>query len=227
MGADTPPSPEEHSSPSPPPRDQCQDPPPLANPALVVAQENTSGQYSATVILEPEYQGGAHLPLPPGSSLRPRKRLGSPLAISRPSQFPRRSEWVPPSSSSTAPNHTKLISSISTLGDKGMALQFYKDLLSSYEAARGSSYRASQLEGELKVLKDEKTREAKALQRRLKTLAGEHSILQERYEANVRRTEAVKASLEGVQAERDSAVKERDAVVREWDILRAGRDEIL
>ncbi|GAA0187004.1 hypothetical protein LIER_34292 [Lithospermum erythrorhizon] len=58
MGIDTPPGPEGHSSPLSPPRDQCQDPPPLANPTLVAAQENASGQYSATVVLEPEDQGG-------------------------------------------------------------------------------------------------------------------------------------------------------------------------
>ncbi|GAA0164078.1 hypothetical protein LIER_19797 [Lithospermum erythrorhizon] len=171
-------------------------------------------------VLEPEYEGGvgwttpqtpSSVPLPipepcptgsstspPGSSLPPQKRLRSPLASCRPSQFPRRLKRVPPSSSSTAPNHAELISSLSILGDKG----------------------------ELKSLQDEKTREAKALYRRLKTLAGKHSILQERYGASVRRTEAVRASLEDVQAERDSAMKERDSAMRERDILRAGRDEM-
>ncbi|GAA0155707.1 hypothetical protein LIER_38136 [Lithospermum erythrorhizon] len=95
------------------------------------------------------------------------------------------------------------------MGDKGVVLQSYKWLLSSYEEASWSSSRVSQLEGELKALKREKAREQGILQHRLKNLAGEHTTLQEKYVANARRIEAMKAMLEGVQEERDSAVKGR------------------
>ncbi|GAA0169572.1 hypothetical protein LIER_24023 [Lithospermum erythrorhizon] len=181
-------------------------PPLLATPALAAAQENVSGQYSATVVLEPKDQGGVG-----SATSQTPSSVGSPLANSRPSQLPRRSVEVPPSSSSTAPNHAELISSLASLGDK--------DLISSYEAASGFSSRVDQLEGELKALKDEKAQEVSVLRCRLKTQANEYSILQERYGASVR-AEAVSASLEGVQTERDSAVKERET-------LRAGRDEML
>ncbi|GAA0156153.1 hypothetical protein LIER_13710 [Lithospermum erythrorhizon] len=110
-----------------------------------------------------------------GGYFPPGKRLGSPLYSSWPSQFLR----------------------------SFLALQSYKDLLSSYEAASGSFSRVGQLEGELKVLKVEKAREEGALQRILKTLAREHSIPQERYGASTRRTEAMGALLEGMQAKRD------------------------
>ncbi|GAA0185371.1 hypothetical protein LIER_32659 [Lithospermum erythrorhizon] len=149
--------------------------------------ENARGQYSATVVLESEYQGGIN-------SLTPRT----------PSLIPLPTPELRPRGSSTSP--------------PGGSLPSRKS---------GSSSRAGQLEGELKALKDEKTREAKALQRQLKTLAYEHSIMQERYGAIVRRTEAVRASLEGVQAERDYAVKDRDAATRERDILRVGGDAML
>ncbi|GAA0184402.1 hypothetical protein LIER_31690 [Lithospermum erythrorhizon] len=143
-GADAPPGLERNSSPSPPssPRNQCQGQPSPAYPASVAAQGNASEQHFATIVLEPEDQGGVglttpHTPSsapfpvpksclkgpsisPPGSSLPPRKRMGSSLASSRPSQLPRRSEE---------------------------------------EAASSFSSRVGQLEGELKASKDEKARE--------------------------------------------------------------------
>ncbi|GAA0148154.1 hypothetical protein LIER_07675 [Lithospermum erythrorhizon] len=159
--------------------------------------------------------------MPPlGTSLPPRKRMGSHLASSRPSQSLRRSERTPPASSSAVSNHAELISSLSTLGDKGVALQSYKEILSSYEDVSGSSSRVGQLEGELKALKKEKAREEGILQRHLKNLVGEHTTLQEKYVASVRRTEVVRAELEGVWAEKVFTVKERDH-------LRAGRDKML
>ncbi|GAA0168930.1 hypothetical protein LIER_23521 [Lithospermum erythrorhizon] len=90
---------------------------------------------------------------PPGTSLPPRKRMGFPLTSSRPSQFLKRSERAPPFSSSTASNHAEFFSL------QGVALQSYKELLSSYEEVGGSSSQAGRLEGELKALKKEKTRE--------------------------------------------------------------------
>ncbi|GAA0157334.1 hypothetical protein LIER_14622 [Lithospermum erythrorhizon] len=74
-----------------------------------------------------------------------------------------------------APNHADLISSLSSQGAKffnlhGVTLQSYKDLLSSYEAASGSSSRVGQLKRQLRVLKKEKSCEEGALQCHLKNL---------------------------------------------------------
>ncbi|GAA0149084.1 hypothetical protein LIER_08350 [Lithospermum erythrorhizon] len=90
MGVDTPPGPQGHSSPRYPPRDPCQDPPPPANPTLVVAQKNASGQYSATVVLELEYQGGI------GSST---PRNPSSVPLSTPKLYPKDSSRSPSGSS--------------------------------------------------------------------------------------------------------------------------------
>ncbi|GAA0146751.1 hypothetical protein LIER_06630 [Lithospermum erythrorhizon] len=103
----------------------------------------------------------------------------------------------------------------------------FKELISSYESASGSSSRAGQLEGELKALKNEKAHEKGVLQHHLKSLASEHTTLQERYGASLRHTEAMKTTLEGVQTERDSAMKERDAAVKVRESLRDGRDEMM
>ncbi|GAA0185755.1 hypothetical protein LIER_33043 [Lithospermum erythrorhizon] len=112
-------------------------------------------------------------------------------------------------------------------GLHGVALQSYKELLSSYEAASWSYSWAGQLEGELKAHKKKEAHEEGVLQRRLKNRLSEHTTLQERYGVSVRRTEAVRATFEGVQTERDSTMRERDAAVKERDSLRAGKDEIL
>ncbi|GAA0149576.1 hypothetical protein LIER_08716 [Lithospermum erythrorhizon] len=77
---------------------------------------------------------------PHGGSLPPRKRIGSALANSRPSQSLSRSQRTPPPLSPVALNHAEIISSPSVLRDKGVALQSYKELLSSYEELSGSSY---------------------------------------------------------------------------------------
>ncbi|GAA0161139.1 hypothetical protein LIER_17526 [Lithospermum erythrorhizon] len=180
----------------------------------------------------PELHPMSKAPSPQGCSLPPLMRMGSHLASPRPSQLLKRSERTPPSSSNAAPNHAKLISSLSALGDKffalhGVALQSYMEIMPSYEAASGSSSRGSQLEGELKALRKEKAREEGVLECRLKNLASEHTTLQERYGASVWRTVAVRATLEGVQAERDSAMRERDVAVKERDSLRACKDERL
>ncbi|GAA0146009.1 hypothetical protein LIER_36240 [Lithospermum erythrorhizon] len=159
----------------------------------------------------------------PGGSLNPRKRIGSPLASPRASQSLRRSERTPPSSSSAARNHAELIPP-SPLKEIRyillLALQSYKNLLSSYKAATGSSSRAGQLERELEALKKEKARKEGVLQCLLRNLEGEHSTLKQKYAAGACRVEAIRAELEGMRAERDSALKERDH-------LRAGRDEML
>ncbi|GAA0167435.1 hypothetical protein LIER_22371 [Lithospermum erythrorhizon] len=112
-------------------------------------------------------------------------------------------------------------------GLHGVTLQSYKELLSSYEVASGSSSRAGQLEDELKALKKEKAREEGVLQRRLKNFASEHTTKHKRYEASFRHNEVVRATLEGVQAERDSTMRGRDAIVKKRDYLRAGNDEML
>ncbi|GAA0151632.1 hypothetical protein LIER_37321 [Lithospermum erythrorhizon] len=162
--------------------------------------------------LEPEYQGiGSTTPQTP-SSVRLQLQNFAPVVIHvSPWKFAPSSEKVgvfpgqfstvavPKEigrGSSTSPNNAEMISSLSTLGDKGMELRSYKDLLSSYEATSGSSSRADQLEGKLKALQDEKNQEAKALQCSLKTLASNHSILQEKYGASVLCTEAVRDFLE-------------------------------
>ncbi|GAA0156086.1 hypothetical protein LIER_13660 [Lithospermum erythrorhizon] len=180
---------------------------------------------------------------------------GSRWFCPRPSKLLKRSERTPPSSSPAASNHAELVSSISTLGDKvhlfplpsfvflctpliplsflqffalhGVALQSYKELMSSYEAASGSSSQDGQLEGELKAFIKEKACKEGVLQCRLKKLASEHTTLQERYGASVRLTKAVRATLEGVQAEKDSTMRERDAAVKERDNLCAGKGEML
>ncbi|GAA0164095.1 hypothetical protein LIER_19812 [Lithospermum erythrorhizon] len=128
-----------------------------------------------------------------GSIPPPRKRLGSPIDNPRPVQLSNRPEEVP-HSSSTTPNHVELIFFLFALSHK--------------------------MEGELKVLREEKAREEGVLLRRLKYLSGEHAILQERYRVVDCRAEITKACPEGVQAERDIAVKDRD-------ILRAGEARML
>ncbi|GAA0166548.1 hypothetical protein LIER_21679 [Lithospermum erythrorhizon] len=200
MGADTPLGPERNSSSSSPlsPRDQRQGRPSLANPASVAAQESVGGQYSATEVLEPEDQRGVGSTIPLTPSSVPLPTLEEPRPKG-PSISPLGNSPVPPEK---------------FFGLHGMVLQSYKDLLSSYEAPSGSSSRVGQLEGELKALKDEKAREEGVLQCHLKNLTGEHSILEKRYGANVRRVEAVRTSLEGVQAERDSAMMERDVAAQ-------------
>ncbi|GAA0156228.1 hypothetical protein LIER_13768 [Lithospermum erythrorhizon] len=184
--------------------------------ALVDAGE----EHSATVVLGPEDQGGAGLAVsqtpssvpfsapvsqhmkqamsPPGGSLPPQKRMGSPLTSPLVSQSLRRLERTPPSSSYAACNHAELISSLSAQGDKFFGLHVvtlhsYKKLLSFYEATSGSSS---------------------------KNLVGEHSTLKEKYAAGTCCIEVVRAKLEGTQAKRDSVLKERDH-------LRAARDEML
>ncbi|GAA0167449.1 hypothetical protein LIER_40378 [Lithospermum erythrorhizon] len=148
---------------------------------------------------------------PPGSSLPPRKRIGSPLVSPRPSQSLRR--YIPPC---LLFRFFYLSCPFSFLLVALRSSRSGASFLSSYEKASGSSFRAGQLEGELKALKKEKAREEGVLQRRLKNLEGEHITLQEKYVASVCRTEVVRAELEGVQVEMDSAVKERDH-------LRAGK----
>ncbi|GAA0145176.1 hypothetical protein LIER_05429 [Lithospermum erythrorhizon] len=103
---------------------------------------------------------------------------------------------------------------------QGVALQSYGALLSSSKAVSRTSSRVGQLEDELKVLREEKTREEGVLHRRLKVLSEGHAVHQGRCEAATRRADVAKASLEGMQAERDVAVKE-------GDILRAGEVERL
>ncbi|GAA0149227.1 hypothetical protein LIER_08456 [Lithospermum erythrorhizon] len=252
IGTSTPPSPEGHLSSTSPL--QSQSPLPPTTQVSGASLVDAGGQHSATIVLEPKDQGGVCLsapqtpssvsfqapePQPMSQALSPqgysfplRKRLGSLLASSRPSQLLKKSESTPPSSSPAAPNHAEMISSLSTLGDKffglhGVALRSYKELLSSCEMASGSSSRASQLEGELNALKKEKAREESVLQCRLKNLVSEHTIIHERYGASVQRTEAVRATLEGVHAERNSTMREKDVAMKERDSLRTGRDEML
>ncbi|GAA0157009.1 hypothetical protein LIER_14368 [Lithospermum erythrorhizon] len=69
------------------------------------------------------------------------------------------------------------------------------------------------LEGKLKDLKKEKAREEGTLQCHLKNLVDEHITLQEKYAANVRRTEAhssnaLERTIRAVQARLEEAVKE-------------------
>ncbi|GAA0161174.1 hypothetical protein LIER_17550 [Lithospermum erythrorhizon] len=151
--------------------------------------------------------------------------------------------------SSADPSHKELISSFSILGIryaslclvlplpnsptkcspsqffdlKGVMLQSYRWLLSSYEGANGSSSHVGQLKQEIKTLKREKAREVGVLQRRLKNLTVEHPAR----EVCSQHLEAVRAKLEGVQAKSDSAQLEREAFKKEMESLHASRDEAL
>ncbi|GAA0186402.1 hypothetical protein LIER_33690 [Lithospermum erythrorhizon] len=203
----TPPCPEGNlSSFSPPsPLGDNQTLRPSASQTPGAASTDAGGQHTATVVLEPEDQGGIGF-------VTPNYFLGPPPSsrVSAPgSGRVSMSERTPPPPSPAAPNHANLISSFSTMGDERVVLQSYKELLSSYEEACRSSSRAGQLEGELRALKVERARE--------KGQAW----------ASVHRAEAVKAALETMQAERDSTMKVRDAEVKERDTFGAGRDEML
>ncbi|GAA0153400.1 hypothetical protein LIER_11648 [Lithospermum erythrorhizon] len=160
--------------------DQFQNPPSSSNPPGAAAQEDADGHHSATMVWSLENVGSAtpqtpsSAPLqasepcpngpsssPPGGSLLPWKRLGSPLDNPRPARLPKRAACIP-SSSSAAPNHF--------FDFHGVALQSYGALYSSFEAVSGSSSRIGQLEGELKALKEEKAREEGVLRHHLKNL---------------------------------------------------------
>ncbi|GAA0170645.1 hypothetical protein LIER_24867 [Lithospermum erythrorhizon] len=136
---------------------------------------NAGEQHSATVVLEPEDQGGVDLavaqtpspvPLPALESQTLKKAMSPPGVPFHPERG-----W-------------------------GLLLQSYKELLSSYEAASGSSSRADQLERELEALKKEKACEDGVLQCRLKNLAGKQSTIQEKYVAGASHLEAVRVELE-------------------------------
>ncbi|GAA0144849.1 hypothetical protein LIER_05185 [Lithospermum erythrorhizon] len=181
-GTSTPQRLEGHFFSSPPLLGQSQNPLPSTPQVPGAALVDAGEKHSATIILGMEDQGGGGLTVPQ-----------TPFSVPflAPESKPMKSERTPPSSSSAARNHAELISSLSVQGDK-----LYKELLSSYEAASGSSSRASQLERELEALKQEKAHEEGFLQCRLKNLAGENFTVQEKYAAGARRIEGLRAELE-------------------------------
>ncbi|GAA0151458.1 hypothetical protein LIER_37294 [Lithospermum erythrorhizon] len=165
-GADSPPGPAGNSPPSP--QDQHHDLPPPANPSQAVVQEDASGHHSTTVV-ESRRSRWCWLGHPQTLSSVPPQAL-EPCSKGPSSSPPGGS--LPPQKSSSIPR---------------VALQSYRDALSSFEAVSGSSSKIGQLEGELKALKEEKAREEGVLRLHLKNLSSEQSVLQERHGATVHR----------------------------------------
>ncbi|GAA0155036.1 hypothetical protein LIER_12859 [Lithospermum erythrorhizon] len=195
------------------------------------APMDSSGQHSATIVLDSEDQDGVGMAIPqtpssvplqapeiqptgrsmspPASSLPSQKRMWSPLVSPQPSQSLRRTDFFflrpweigyvflcSPVASLVFP--LTLFFFLKFFGLQGVVLQSYKGFLSSYEEASASSSRAGHPEGELKALTKEKVREEGILQRRLKNLAGEHTIVHKKHATSTRRMEAVRAKLEGM-----------------------------